>query len=150
MKEPSNEVRVAMNGPSLDHDELISNAAVWNAADRKRASSAGETRAEIKEFLEETGMNGKALSWLRQILKINDKDDGQSKAMDVIMSLEKGLPMIRAHVAGQGTPDMLAPPKADVVEPTDDAAFFAEKPPEFVDDADDYEASLAEVPEAAE
>lgn len=99
-------VNVAMNGPNLDHDELIGFATDRNTEDRKRASSAGESRAKIKEYLDATGMNGKALSWLRQILKMSDKDDGQAKAMDIIMSLKKGLPMIQAHVAGQGTAEM--------------------------------------------
>lgn len=96
-------VNVAFNGPSIEHDELIGFSAARNDEDRRRASSAGESRAKIKEFLEDTGMNGKALSWLRQILKIADKDDGQAKAMDIIMSLKKALPMIEAHVAGQGS-----------------------------------------------
>lgn len=102
-KSEGKSVNVAFKGPSIEHDELIGFSAARNDEDRKRASSAGESRAKIKEWLEETGMNGKALSWLRQILKTADKDDGQAKAMDVIMSLKKGLPMVEAHVAGQGT-----------------------------------------------
>lgn len=99
-------VRVAMNGPDIDHDQLIDFSVDRNEEDRKRASSAGESRSKIKDFLDETGMNGKALSWCRQILKTSDKDDGQAKAMDVILSLEKALPMVKAHVGGQGTADM--------------------------------------------
>lgn len=102
-KSEGKSVNVTFNGPSIEHDELIGFSAARNDEDRKRASSAGESRAKIKEFLDDTGMNGKALSWLRQILKTADKDDGQAKAMDVIMSLKKGLPMVEAHVAGQGT-----------------------------------------------
>lgn len=99
-------VNAAYNGPTLDHDELIGFIDDRNREDRQRSSSAGETRQKIGEYLEETGMNGKALGFCRQILKINDKDDGQHKAMDVIMSLNKALPMIEAHVRGQGTTEM--------------------------------------------
>lgn len=109
-------VSVAFKGPEIEHDKLIDFSVARNQEDRKRASSAGESRALIKGFLEETGMNGKALSWLRQILKIADKDDGQVKAMDIIMSLKKGLPMVEAHVAGQGNYSF----ELDAAEPADD------------------------------
>lgn len=99
-------VRVAFTGPSVKHDELIASIDARNREDRIRSSSAGESRQKIAAFLEETSMNSKAYSWMRQILKINDKDDGQAKAMDVIASLEATLPMIKAHVAGQGTYEM--------------------------------------------
>lgn len=102
MGKDGKQVNVAMNGPSIEHDDLIDFCDARNREDRNRASSAGESRQKIGEFLDETGMNGKALGWSRQILKINDKgDDGQAKAMDVILSLEKALPMIKAHVGGQ-------------------------------------------------
>lgn len=99
-------VNAAFNGPNLNHDELLDFIDARNREDRQRSSSAGETRQKIGAFLEDTGMNGKALGFCRQILKINDKDDGQHKAMDVIMSLNKALPMIEAHVRGQGTAEM--------------------------------------------
>lgn len=105
-KSEGTRVRLAFTGPSIDHDKLIAEASDRNEEDRLRASSAGESRSKIKAFLDETGMNGKALSWLRMILKTSDKDDGQAKAMDVIMSLEKGLPMIKSHIGGQGTAEM--------------------------------------------
>jgi hypothetical protein len=34
------------------------------------------------------------------------KDNGEAKALDVLRSLDLILPMIRAHVEGQGTVDM--------------------------------------------
>ena len=106
MGKEGKEVRIAMNGPDLDHDDLISHLAESIDADRRRASSAGESRASIKAWLEETGMNSKARSVCAAILKANDKDDGQAKAMDIILSLENALPMIKEHVSGQGTAPM--------------------------------------------
>ena len=99
-------VAAAYHGPSIEHDELIDFIGARNREDKQRSSSAGESRQKIGEFLEETSMNGKALGYCRQILKVNDKDDGQHKAMDIIMSLKAALPMIEAHVAGQGTTAM--------------------------------------------
>lgn len=96
------DVRRAMDGPDIDHDALISFAADRNKEDKNRASSAGESRQKIGDFLEKTGMNSQALSWSRSILKKLDKNEGQAKAMDVISSLKKVLPMIEAHVRGQG------------------------------------------------
>lgn len=99
-------VAAAYHGPSIEHDELIGFIDDRNREDRQRSSSAGESRQKIGAFLDETAMNGKALGYCRQILKVNDKDDGQHKAMDIIMSLKTALPMIEAHVAGQGTTAM--------------------------------------------
>jgi hypothetical protein len=110
------------SGPDIDHDTLIGKIEGWNREDRGRASTAAETRGDIGGFVERTGMNAKALSMLRTIMKAADKDGGQSKAMDIIMSLKKGLAMVEAHVAGQGTADMDfddAAPPADP-KPKDD------------------------------
>lgn len=138
-------VNVAFNGPKIDHDQFIGFAAERNGEDRKRASSAGESRAKIKEFLEETGMNGKALSWMRQVLKLADKDDGQAKAMDVIMSLKKALPMVEAHVAGQGTVEMDFgnAPSAPAAEP--EKPKRGRKKAEAAEPASTYEGSNAEI-----
>lgn len=95
------EVRLAYDGPDIDHDKLIDFSLARNREDRERSSSAGESRQKIGAFLEETGMNSQALSWCRSILKKLDKDNGQAKAMDVIRSLETALPMVKAHVGGQ-------------------------------------------------
>lgn len=137
-------VSVAFKGPEIEHDELIGFSAARNDEDRKRASSAGESRAKIKEFLDDTGMNGKALSWLRQILKTADKDDGQAKAMDVIMSLKKGLPMVEAHVAGQGNYSFdLDGPEAPAEPAEDDPAYDGDDP-ETAAESDDFMAQVDE------
>jgi len=141
-------VNVAFTGPSIEHDKLIAFSATRNAEDRKRASSAGESRATIKEFLDETGMNGKALSWCRQILKIADKDDGQAKAMDVIMSLKKCLPMIESHVSGQGSMafDLDEPEHFESEVPTEIAdRMFVEGDPEIAEESAAFEKHLDEV-----
>ena len=91
------EVRRAYDGPSIDHDELLGEAEARNREDTARASSAGESRQKIGEFLEATGMNSQAFSWCRTILKKATVE----KSMDVIMSMERALPMIKAHLVGQ-------------------------------------------------
>ncbi len=98
-------VRRAIDGPDIDHDTLIGKIGKWNGEDRSRASSAAETRGDIGRFLETTGMNGKALSMLRTILKEAQKDGGDAKARDIIRSLEKGLPFVKDEIGGQS--DML-------------------------------------------
>lgn len=140
-------VNVAFTGPAIEHDELIGFSAARNEEDRKRASSAGESRAKIKEFLEDTGMNGKALSWLRQILKTADKDDGQAKAMDIIMSLKKALPMIEAHVAGQGNMsfDLEGPAEPADGEIEEPATDYDGDDPDIAEEDAAFNAHLAEV-----
>lgn len=122
------EVRAAFDGPQVDHDELIDFALARNAEDRARASSAGESREKIGEFIEETGFNGKALSMLRAIMKKADQDE--NKAMDIIRSLEKGLAMVKAHIAGQ--PD-LPGMEDEPVEPAAPGKPSYEPDPDFAD-----------------
>jgi hypothetical protein len=123
------QVRIAMDGPDIEHDALIAFASARNTEDRSRAESAGESRQKIGAFLEETGMNGKALSWCRQILKVRDKaDSGQAKAMDIIMSLERALPMIRAEIAGQQSAMNLEPPAPEPVEFVDPSPSYSADP----------------------
>lgn len=139
MGKEGKQVNVAMNGPSIEHDELIDFCEARNREDRNRASSAGESRQKIGEFLDETGMNGKALGWSRQILKIADKGgDGQAKAMDVILSMEKALPMIKSHVGGQ-SPELPGLEEPDPVG----AVESAELPAPSYDDDPDFEELLA-------
>lgn len=152
-KSEGEEVRIAFDGPTVEHDHLISNIEARNREDTTRASSAGESRAAIKEFLDETNMNPKAFSWCRVILKVNDKD--QAKAMDMIRSLEVGLAMVKAHVAGQqgdlfpenkAVPDVVEPlrPVPDVV-PDELRAPSYEADAAFADDQDAFDQQLAEV-----
>lgn len=131
-------VREAYDGPNVDHDDLIDFLEARMREEHERSSDASESAAKTAEFIEETGLNTQATSWMKSILKKLPKKDGQSKAMDIIRSLEIGLPMIKAHVAGQGSGEMdlgdpVAPP-ADPVEPMSDEdveAMHAE-----MDDAD--------------
>lgn len=153
------EVRRAMDGPEIDHDHLIGKIGKWNGEDRARASTAAETRGDIGQFTEQTGMNAKALSMLRTIMKAAVRDGGQAKAMDIIRSLEKALPMVKAEVAGQPElPGM----DDDAVEPAEPGkpSYAAEADfdnlgvvhadAEIAGEADDFEAQLAQVAEAAE
>ena len=160
-------VRVAIEGPDIEHDKLIGNIDKWNGEDRERASSAAETRGEIGQFTESSGMNAKALSMLRTIKKAAARDGGQAKAMDIIMSLKKGLPMVEADITGQQAqlPFDATEPVTDEVgdvadkglEPTDALPAPSYTPdwspdddvvvrdPELQADDDDFEAQLAAV-----
>lgn len=127
-------VRLAHSGPSIEHDPLIDFIEARNQEDKVRASSAGESRAKIGAFLAETEMNSQALSWCRSILKKAD----QAKAMDVIMSLKIALPMVEAHVRGQGTAEMNLEPE--------NVISIKGKKSEAADAADgDFDSALADV-----
>lgn len=93
-------------GPEVDHDTLLGEIEARNREDADRASSAGESRQKIGEFLDETGLNSQAYSWMRSIVKKLGKNDGQNKAMDIIRSIEVALPMVKSHVQGQTTEEM--------------------------------------------
>ena len=149
-KSEGEEVRIAFDGPSIEHDTLIDQMGARNQEDAQRASSAGESRAEIKAFLEDTNMNPKAFSWLRMVLKQNDKD--QAKAMDIIRSLEVGLPMIKSHVSGQQG-EMFPeddPDSAEPLEPVGEVPSDLRRPSyseddAFADEQDAFDKHLATV-----
>lgn len=150
------EVRHAINGPDVEHDHLIGKIEKWNFEDRCRASTAAETRGEIGQFTEQTGMNPKALSFLRTIKKTAAKDGGQAKAMDIIRSIEKCLPMIKADISGQqsemdlGDEDVtdgaLDPAdEADLPKPSYQPTFTPGADDELDQETVDFESQLAEV-----
>lgn len=151
-KSEGTEVRHAINGPDIDHDKLIGKIDKWNGEDRERASGAAETRGEIGQFTEATGINPKALSMLRTIKKAAMKDGGQAKAMDIIRSLKKGLPMVEADIAGQQSelfpepeeePEVMDPD--EMPAPSYQPTFTTGRDEELDADTDDFEAHLAEV-----
>lgn len=124
------EVRKAFDGPKVEHDDLIDQIQARAAEQHARSSDASESAAKVSAFIEKTGLNTQAFSWLSSILKKLPKKDGQGKAMDIIRSLEVGLPMVKAHVGGQGTGEM------DLDGPTPEE--------EIRQDADDFEAAAAD------
>lgn len=157
-KSEGTEVRHAMNGPDIDHDKLIGKIDKWNGEDRARASTAAETRGEIGQFTESTGVNPKALSFLRSIKKVAAREGGQAKAMDIIRSIEKGLPMVKADIGGQQSEMDLAdqePVTEPEVEPEEapvlkrasyqDDGHLGD--PEIADETVAFEDHLAEVAE---
>jgi len=134
------QVRSAMDGPTLDHDELIGQITDREREAYARRSDAAESGAKVKDFLEETDLNSKAYAVLAAILKLVEKKDGVAKAMDVIRSLEAGLPLIKNHIAGQGSAEMdlgepePEKPAAPITE--DDVAHFGDNDADDGDDAD--------------
>lgn len=141
------EIRRAFDGPDITHDSLIDHLTARIAEEHERSSDASESAAKTSEYVEKTGMNSQALAWCKTILKKMPKKDGQAKAMDVIMSMEAALPMVKAHVAGQGTADMFPEDNGDTVKVT--AALgepeSPDVPEEFADDTADFYAHASEV-----
>lgn len=143
-------IRKSLDGPQVEHDALINQIEARAKEQRARTMDAGESGAKVQHFLEQTGLNSQAYSWLSSIFKKLDKKDGQHKAMDVITSLETGLPLLKNHVLGQGTDPMdLGPvddeaPAADPVEAADDAPA-ADLPADVADDAAGFEDALADL-----
>lgn len=117
-KSEGQQVREAIDGPKVEADKLIDHIHERAKEQHARSSDASESAAKVSKFLEETALNSQAYSWMSSILKKMPKKDGQSKAMDIIRSLEIGLPMIKNHVAGQGPAEMdLGKPEAKAEKP---------------------------------
>ncbi len=148
-------VREAFDGPKVEHDQLIDQIEARAREQHARASDASESAAKVSAFIEQTALNTQAYSWMSSIIKKLPKKDGQAKAMDIIRSLEVGLPMIKAHVGGQGTGEMdLEGPddEADEADDSDDDdidtdqdATFEDGDPELADEAAEFESQANQV-----
>lgn len=131
-KTEGQKVREAMDGPSVEHDQLINHMLDRKREKYARKSDASESGAKVSELLDETGLNSKAYNWGSQILGVLDKKDGQAKAMDIIRSLKVVLPMLESHVGGQSTTDMFdGKPPADAANEAETGS--EEKPEEKSD-----------------
>jgi len=143
------QVREAIDGPKVDHDELISNIQARAAEQHSRSSDGSESAAKVSAFIEKTGLNSQAYSWGSSIIKKLPKKDGQAKAMDVIRSLKTLLPMLENHVAGQGSAEMdlgepEKPAKATKATKADPVQEQAEDEPSVEDVIRDGDPELAE------
>ncbi|WP_010137566.1 hypothetical protein [Oceanicola sp. S124] len=149
MEDPTN------SEPEFGHDQLLGQIQARSDEEYERQSDAGESAAKLTEFLDETGMNGQAFGWLKSIVKKLPKKNGQAKAMDIIRSLKKGLPMVEAHVQGQGSGEMDLGDPADyesedetadaALDEGDDVVPMGDE--ELAEDAADFEANLADLDE---
>lgn len=137
---------------SVHYDKIVNSFAAWKSGERDRASDAGEMRAEIGQLLELTGLNKKAVSFVRALDKLE-----QDKRDAVLRSLHPLLDLMDRAWNGNRTPDMFD--EQDPVEPATDAprkpSYKADLDvggdPDIAAEADDFSKHLADVmPEAAE
>lgn len=147
-KSDGQKVREALDGPQVEHDELIAEILERSKEQFSRSSDASESAAKVAKYMEKTGLNTQAYSWGSAIMKKLPKKDGQAKAMDIIRSLKVLLPMLENHIAGQGSAEMdLDGPSDDNQadeadeqdgEPTIDDVI-KDGDPELAAEADDFE-----------
>lgn len=90
-----------MKALEIDEGGVLHRMRAFNEADSERASDAGESRQQIGEFLEESGLNNKAFSHCRMVLRLK-KDD---KRQDWLRSMRALLPMMEREIAATGTQD---------------------------------------------
>lgn len=130
--------------PDVEHDDLLGIIDKRMKEEYARASDAGESAADTREFLDETGLNSQAFSWLKSIVKKIPKKDGTNKAMDIIRSLKLCLPMVENHVLGQSTAEMDLTPPEDTSE-GDVEAPEADTDVELEGDATEFEDAAAQL-----
>lgn len=138
---------------SIHQDKILTTMADIKSNERSRASEAGDDREEIGNLLELTGLNKKALSFVRSIDKMEP-----DKREDVLRSLHPLLDLMDKSWNGQNTADMFE--NASTLasdaqaghhdDETDDEAEDDDPDPELAADEAEFESHLAEVSEAAE
>jgi len=153
-------IRTITKGIELDHDELLGQIDARSAEERARASDAGESAAKVTAYLEKTSLNGQAFGWLKTIMKKLPKKDGNVKALDLIASMEAGLPLLRAHIEGQTPALPLGEPEPAQIksdeelredlaqfDPVEGDALESDEPFDLAAETDDFEAHLAQAAE---
>lgn len=113
---------------AIQHDQLIGKLDQWKEKAHAVAQDAGEIAQDVGDFVEKTGVNKKALAFVRGLHKMKPE-----KRDDVLRSLDEILPMARDHWTGQSIPDML------------EEADISSDPVDIVpdDERDDYLGSAA-------
>lgn len=96
-------VREALDGPEIDYDTFISHHEDQRRHEDSAASTMGEARQARGDFLEETGLNGKAVSAIRAGLKIKD----EAKRQSWLRSLKALMPIAESHINGNTTIDWI-------------------------------------------
>lgn len=100
------------DAPHYDPDQLLRNLDKWKSEEGDRASDAGEMRQQIGQFIEDTGLNKKALSMVRALDKMKP-----NKREDTLRSLDMLLDDMKPHWSGQSTADMFDNSPDGAVEP---------------------------------
>lgn len=133
---------------SAHSEKIINSLDRWKMDEASRASDAAETREEIGALIEQTGVNKKALAFVRALHKMP-----QDKRDDVLRSLDPLMGVMQPVWDGQKTPDMfpedsaveLASPSyradPDFSVPTDDEPGD----PEIAAEAEAFDEHLAQV-----
>jgi hypothetical protein len=81
--------------------ELIDKLSSWQRQQDSANSINAEIRQDKGQFIDDTGINKKALSVFGQLNKMDD-----DKREDFLRSWDEHIGDLRAHWAGQSTPDM--------------------------------------------
>lgn len=128
---------------SFHYEKIVNKFAAWREQETDRASDAGAMREDIGRFLDLTGLNKKAVSFVRALDKMSE-----DKRDDVLRSLHPLLEQMDLHWRGNGTPDMLG----DAIDPEGDLRAPSYQPdidgfpdPDIAQEADDFDRHLAEV-----
>ena len=151
---------------AMYEDKLLKKLTEWAGLETDRASEVGLQRADMKEFLEATGWEKTALSWARRLDKMSVE-----KRADLLRSLDDLREILRTHWDDQssgemdlsgkvvpftnGPADDDAPAKGNAPSyvadlDIDDAPVSfddAAGDPDIQEEADDFEAALAEAAE---
>lgn len=95
----------------INHAKFMAMHEKWASGESSNASDGGVRRNEMKQFDEDTGLEAKARSQIRAGLKI--KNEG--KRADWLRSMIACIPMLKAEIFGNGTPDMLDGHEGEVI-----------------------------------
>lgn len=137
----------------IDQEAVLQAMQDFNTEDSERASDAGESRQRIGEFLESTGINNKAFSHCRMVLRMK-KDD---KRQDWLRSMRALMPLMESQIAAIGTKDAFDVPQEAVDLARQAEAQAAQEPqaveeagnPDIAQEAAEFDAAMAEaMPEA--
>lgn len=106
--------------------DLIDKLSQWQREQNRANSISAEIRQDKGQFIEDTGVNKKALSVFGQLHKMDD-----DKRADFFRTWDEHIDDLRVHWGNQGTPDMFEGSEDDAPEMADDL------PADGVDETDE-------------
>lgn len=116
-------VREAHEGPTIDYDTFLNHHEAQKQHEDSSASTMGEARQARGIFLEDTGLNGKAVSAVRAGLKIKD----EAKQQAWLRSMKALLPIAEDHITGNTTQDWVEAADGEIEEAAADFEADAAK-----------------------
>lgn len=125
--------------------DLIDKLSQWQRDQDSANAISAEIRQDKGQFIEDTGVNKKALSVFGQLHKMSD-----DKRADFFRTWDEHIDDLRVHWGNQGTPDMFDDDTPEMVDEERPSGKVVPFDAEIDDESEEFEAAAEKALGAAE